>query len=71
MRVGLKKRGFWGVKRIGLEGKIERIEKKETPINSEGGGLRIFFKGLEGLGGVNLSSREVKMIIEKASSRKK
>lgn len=61
MKTGIKKRGFLGVKRIALEGKIEKIEMKQNHGDGKGG-LMLFFRGLEGLGFVNFSQQEIERI---------
>jgi len=58
MKIRMKKRGVLGVKKIALDGKIGKIEKKD-------GGLQIFVRGLEGLGVVGFGPREIEMIKKK------
>ena len=65
----LKKRGTFGVKRIGLEGKIAKIEKSVSPVTPEKSGLNVFVKGLEGLGVVGFSPKQVEMIVTKATKK--
>jgi len=62
MKIRLKKRGTFGVKKIGLDGNIGKIEKSE--------GLRVFVKGLEGLGVVVFSPKEVEMLMNKIKPEK-
>lgn len=71
MKIGIKKRSAFGVKRIALEGKIEKIEKKASASDPGKQSLVVFFKGLEGLGVINLSPKEVEMLVEKAKTEKK
>jgi outer membrane biosynthesis protein TonB len=57
MRIGLKKRGTFGDKRVGLSGKIAKIEKND--------GLNIYFKGQNGSGLLSFSPREIEILAEK------
>ena len=71
MKIGIKRRGMFGVRRIALEGKIEKIEKRPNPINPEQNGLTLFFKGLEGIGFIHFSSKEIEMLSKKPSADEK
>lgn len=61
MKIRLKKRGMFGVKKVKLDGKIERIERGE--------GTNVFVRGLEGIGVVVFSPREVEMIVSKVKRK--
>jgi len=87
MKIRLKKRGIFGVKRIGFDARIERIEdlkkdnfpmlKAPKGLTSKIGknlaprGISIFIKGLEGMGVITLSPREIEMISGKREGKKK
>ncbi|MFH1425712.1 MAG: hypothetical protein ABIG28_03250 [archaeon] len=61
MRIRIKKRGFFGVKKIKLDGQISRVDKGE--------GMHIFIRGVEGLGLVSLSLKEMQVLKEKAKGK--
>jgi len=70
MRIRMKKRGVLGLKRIGIDGKIGKIEVRENPAEGKLG-LSIFFKGLEGMGVVSFSEKEIEMIRDKIKGTEK
>jgi len=53
----MKKRGTFGIKKIKLDGKVQKMEKKE--------GMNVFVKGPEGVCVVSFSPQEVNMLKEK------
>lgn len=75
MKIRIKKRGLLSVKRIGLDGKIGKIELMEKPMEGKGKGLSVIIKGLEGIGAVIFSDKEIEMlrekIVDKARKKKK
>ena len=71
MKIGIKKRGTFGVKRIWLDGTIEKIEKKTNPVNPKNEGLSVFFRGVDGIGVISFSPKEVEMFVAKSSYKKK
>ena len=64
MRVILKKQGALGLKRLDLESKIERIEKKDSSDKKGMKSVHILFKGSDGLGAILLSKEEIGKIAE-------
>lgn len=66
MRIGIKKRGTLGVKKTFIEGKIEKIEHKHGDVQAGKERTTIFFRGLEGIGIIQLSPKEIELIFEKA-----
>jgi hypothetical protein len=66
MKVGIKKRGTLGVKKIFIEGRIEKIEHKQGGVQAGKENLTVFFRGLEGIGIIQLSPKEVELIFEKS-----
>jgi stringent starvation protein B len=58
MKVGLKKRSAFGVKRFGFEAKVERIEKTRSGSVPNRDVLTIFFRGLEGMGFFTMTPSE-------------
>jgi outer membrane biosynthesis protein TonB len=61
MRIRLKRRSAFGVKRHGLDGNIGKIEKKE--------GLHVFVKGMKGLGLIVFSPKEIEMLSGKIAPK--
>jgi hypothetical protein len=57
MRLRVKKRGAFGIKRIPFDGKIEKIEKKEALI--------LYLKGPDGVGIVSFSAKEIDILKDK------
>lgn len=70
MKVRIKKRGAFGIKKIALDGKIEKVERSENPVNPGNHGVSIFFKGVEGLGVIRLSPKESEMVAMSAMPKK-
>ena len=64
MRIRLKKRGVFGIKRIPFDGRIEKVERGQD------GGLDLYVRGLEGLGLISFSQKELGMLDGKTKSKK-
>lgn len=71
MKIGIKKRSVFGVKKITLEGKITRVEEKASKLTPDRKHFFVFFKGIEGLGIIQLSSKEKEMLAKKITGKKK
>ena len=70
MKIRIKKRGIFGVKKIGLDCKIGKIERMEDPLAGKGKRLSVFFKGLEGMGTISFSDKEAEMLRKKLKDKK-
>lgn len=68
MKIRIKRRGVIGVKKLGLDGRIERVEKH---VEGDKEIVSIFFRGLEGLGALRLSKKELELIYKKLTPERK
>lgn len=66
MKIGIKRRGVWGVKRTSLGAKIEKVEKKEV-LGKEM--IAVYFRGIEGVGIISLAPKELEMISERLKTK--
>ncbi len=57
MKIRLKKRGIVGIKKIGLDGRLEKVDAEE--------GVKVFVRGLDGLGLIIFSDKEAENLINK------
>lgn len=64
MRIRLKTRGAFGIKRIPFDGRIEKVERGQD------GGLDLYVRGLEGLGLISFSQKEIGMLGGKTERKK-
>ena len=57
MKIRLKKRSVLGIKRIKLDGKIEKVVKKGGAGSKAKEGTVVFISGMEGIAAVGFSSK--------------
>jgi len=62
MKIRIKKRGIFGIKKSGIDGRLEKVETKE--------GLKVFLRGLDGLGLIVFSDKETESLVNKIKKTK-
>lgn len=63
MKIGMRKKDFFGSTRMTLLGHVEHMEEKDSLAEPGKKSLHIYFKGEEGRGMIALSPQEVERIV--------